>query len=44
MLLVDLPGWAESDDSMFTDDEGEMTFTDGTDEIQVSQIARNLLA
>ncbi len=35
-LLVDLPGWAVSDVSMFTADEGEMTFTDGTDEIQVN--------
>jgi hypothetical protein len=35
-LLVHLPGWAVSDVSMFTADEGEMTFTDGTDEIQVN--------
>lgn len=35
-LLVDLPGWAVSDVSMFTADEGEMTFTDGTSEIQVN--------
>jgi hypothetical protein len=35
-LLVDLPGWAVSDVSMFTADEGEMTFTDGVDEVQVN--------
>lgn len=35
-LLVDLPGWRVGDVSMFTADEGEMTFTDGTDEVQVN--------
>lgn len=35
-LLVDLPGWGVGEVSMFTAEEGEMTFTDGTDEIQVN--------